>query len=217
MAIEAHSAVTSSNGCHSGERRLRHSEVVDVGSHELDELAVVNRELQDTNERLVAALEELQGLNLALQSVNDALHGTNTDLRSEVESLRGNVVDLSRMLNAVGVGTVLVDGRLALRNYNALALRFMTLTKSDIGRSLCQVRHDFWPTPLVALCRQALASGERVECQLTSSEGETVTFMAREVPLDGAEPGLLLTFSLCREPTLLGEPALCREPREVVP
>jgi len=157
-----------------------------------------NRELQETNDKLIAALEELQSLNMALQSVNDALHGTNVELRGEVETLRTQALDMERMVSAVDVGTVLVDNRLALRNFNAMALRFMSLSKADIGKPISHIRHDFGLAPLVDLCRQALLTGDPIERVLTSSCGESILFIAREVSLDSRDPGLILTFGAVR-------------------
>jgi two-component system CheB/CheR fusion protein len=161
----------------------------------MEDLERSNRELQENNDRLVAALEELQSLNLALQSVNDALHGTNLDLRSSMDTLKSSALDLERMLNAVDVGVVLVDSHLGLRGFNAPALRFMSLAKPDIGKPIRHLRHDLGALRLPDLCRQALLTGEAVERVLTSSSGESVWFVAREVALGSPDPGLMLTFS----------------------
>ena len=159
------------------------------------ELEASNQELQKTNDRLLGALEELQSLNLALQSVNDALHGNNGDLRSAMDTLRATGLDLERMLNGVDVGAVLVDPHLSLRAFNATALRFMSLAKQDVGKSIRHLRHDLGGLQLSDLCRQALLSGEAVERVLTASSGETVRFVVREIALDSRDSGLILTFS----------------------
>jgi two-component system CheB/CheR fusion protein len=153
-----------------------------------------NRELLESNEKLIAALEELQSLNMALQSVNDALHRTNVELRGEVETVRTQALDMERMLSAVDVGTILVDNRLTLRNFNAMALRFMSLSRADIGKPIGHIRHDFGLAPLVELCRQALLTGDPVDRVVTSSCGESILFIAREVSLESRDPGLILTF-----------------------
>ena len=156
------------------------------------------RELSETNEKLVVAMEELQSLNIALQSVNDALHGMNVELRGKLECLRLTTSEVELMLNCIDVGAVLLNGRLEVRNFNATAARFMALGSDDIGKSLSRVRHDLGNVPIIELCRQALLTGDPLERVLTASSGESIAFHAREVGIDSSDPGLMLTFTELR-------------------
>jgi nitrogen fixation/metabolism regulation signal transduction histidine kinase len=165
---------------------------------DMHELETSNTELSDANERLLAAMEELQSLNVALQSVNDALHGMNIELRGKLDSLRHNTLDVELMLNGVDVGAVLLNARLEVRNFNATAARFMALGTEDIGKSLGRLRHDLGSVPIVELCRQALLTGDPIERIFTASSGESIGFRAREVGLESADPGLMLTFTELR-------------------
>lgn len=169
------------------------------------ELQADNDELRETNRQLIAAMEEIQTLNVTLQSVNEALHATNVELRGGLDHARARVSDLERMLNGIGVATVLLNDSLEVRDYNATASRFFTLTKQDLGRPLARIRHDLADVVVVELCREALASGEAMERIGTTAGGALVSVRVRELEVGAASPGLMLTVA---EITDLGlEPA----------
>jgi PAS domain-containing protein len=159
------------------------------------ELQADNDELRETNRQLIAAMEEIQTLNVTLQSVNEALHTTNVELRSALDHARARVSDLEHMLNGIGVASILLNDALEVRDYNATASRFFTLTKQDIGRPLSRIRHDLAEFALVELCREALESGESLERIGTTPGGALVSVRARELELCAAAPGLMLTVS----------------------
>ena len=159
------------------------------------ELQADNDELRETNHQLIAAMEEIQSLNVTLQSVNEALHATNVELRSSLDQTRARVFDLEHMLNGIGVATLLLDESLELRDYNTTASRFFTLTKQDIGRPLSRLRHDLADVAVVEVCREALESGDAIERIGSTAGGALVSVRAKELEVDGAAPGLMLTVS----------------------
>lgn len=159
------------------------------------ELQADNDELRETNRQLIAAMEEIQTLNVTLQSVNEALHTTNVELRGALDQARARASDLEHMLNGIGVASVLLNDALEVRDYNATASRFFTLTKQDIGRPLSRIRHDLSEISLVELCREALDSGDALERIGTAAGGALVSVRVREIELGAAPPGLILTIS----------------------
>jgi two-component system CheB/CheR fusion protein len=159
------------------------------------ELQADNDELRETNRQLIAAMEEIQTLNVTLQSVNEDLHATNVELRSTLDHARTRVSDLEHMMNGIGVATVLLNDSLEVRDYNATASRFFTVTKQDLGRPLARIRHDLADLLVVELCREALATGEALERIGTTTSGALVSVRARELEVGGASPGLMLTVT----------------------
>ena len=159
------------------------------------ELQADNDELRETNRQLIAAMEEIQSLNVTLQSVNEALHATNVELRSALDHARTRVSDLEHMLNGIGVATLLLNDALEVRDYNATASRFFTLTKQDIGRPLSRIRHDLADLVVVELCREALESGEALERIGTTAGGVLVSVRVRELEVAAPSPGLMLTVA----------------------
>lgn len=159
------------------------------------ELQADNDELRETNRQLIAAMEEIQTLNVTLQSVNEALHATNVELRSALDHARTRAADLEHMLNGIGVATVLLNDALEVRDYNATASRFFTLTRQDLGRPLARIRHDLADLVVVELCREALANGEAIERIGTTSGGSLVSVRVRELEVGATSPGLVLTVA----------------------
>jgi two-component system, chemotaxis family, CheB/CheR fusion protein len=159
------------------------------------ELLADNDELRETNQQLIAAMEEIQSLNVTLQSVNEALHSTNVELRAGLEQARVRSLDLERMLNGVDVAAVLLNEALEVRDYNATASRFFTLSRQDIGRSISRVRHDLVETSVSELCREALDHGEPVERITSSASGILVTLRIREVDVGGPQTSVMITIT----------------------
>jgi hypothetical protein len=159
------------------------------------ELQADNDELRETNRQLCAAMEEMQSLNVTLQSVNEALHTTNIELRTDLDIARARVTDLEHMLNRIGMAAVLLNEALEVRDYNAVASRFFTLERQDIGRSIYRLRHDFPEVSLGELCREALDTGEPRERITTTGAGALVSLRVREVDLGAPVSGVMLTVA----------------------
>jgi two-component system, chemotaxis family, CheB/CheR fusion protein len=179
----------------SAPRAVPSSDVSESSQFLARELLADNDELRETNRQLIAAMEEIQNLNVTLQSVNEALHGTNVELRAELERARARSLDLQHMLDAVEVAAVLLNEALEVRDYNATASRFFTLSRQDIGRAISRVRHDLMETSVSELCREVLDHGEPLERITTSAGGTLVTLRAREVDVGGARTGVMITIS----------------------
>jgi nitrogen fixation/metabolism regulation signal transduction histidine kinase len=171
------------------------SDVSETSQFLARELLADNDELRETNRQLIAAMEEIQSLNVTLQSVNEALHSTNVELRAGLEQARARNLDLEHMLNAVDVAAVLLNDALEVRDYNATASRFFTLSRHDIGRSISRVRHDLMEMSLAELCREALDHGEPLERIVTSVNGILLTLRIREVQVGGQQASVMITIS----------------------
>lgn len=171
------------------------TETSEISRELVRELQADNDELRETNRQLCAAMEEMHSLNVTLQSVNEALHTTNIELRTDLDVARARVVDVEHMLNGIGVAAVLLNEALEVRDYNAVASRFFTLEKQDIGRSIYRVRHDFLDESLGDLCREALDTGEPREHIATTQGGDLVALRAREVDLGAPASGVMLTVA----------------------
>ena len=96
----------------------------------------INEELQSTNEELETSKEELQSLNEELSTVN-------LQLASKVEELEVKHADLENLVSATDIATVCLDTDLKIRWFTPAAGQVIRIQKSDIGRPLRDLQHDF--------------------------------------------------------------------------
>jgi two-component system CheB/CheR fusion protein len=155
-----------------------------------------NEELQATNEELVAANEELQSTNEELQSVNEELHTVNTEHQQRILELSELSDDLSNLLRLVQIGTIFLDGRLAVRRYNGGATRVVPLQPHDVGRRITDLRWEV-PYPQLADDTAAVLGGQGpIDRELVSPNGELWHVSVQPYRSDDSVAGLVITTLL---------------------
>jgi two-component system CheB/CheR fusion protein len=141
----------------------------------IEGLECANEQLQSTVEQLHGSNEELQATNEALCTARDELQATNDELSDSIDALEVRTAellhshdDVVNVLDAVGVGVVLValDGK--IRRLNDEARRLLELSPSAIGLPLARLAKPLGPHRLEAIVR---------------------TVVDRLVPFDGEVPG----------------------------
>jgi two-component system, chemotaxis family, CheB/CheR fusion protein len=102
----------------------------------VEELETSNEELQAANEELLASNEELQASNEELQSVNEELHTVNAEYQQKFLQHEQISNDLDHLLSATDIGTLFLDGDLAIRKFTPSIANFLPLLDRDLGRPI---------------------------------------------------------------------------------
>jgi two-component system CheB/CheR fusion protein len=146
----------------------------------VEELETANEELQATNEELMAANEELQSTNEELQSVNEELYTVNAEFQEKVDILNSLNADLENVSKAAAIPTLFVDAGLHLLRFTPESSQLFKLRAADRGRSLEDFAHVLDYPDLFTELRRTLASGQAVEREVRSRDGQW--WMARLQP-----------------------------------
>jgi len=133
---------------------------------------VSNEELQSTNEELQATNEELQATNEELSTVNHELGNRNLELTRLSD-------DLSNVLTSAYLSMILVgpDGR--IRRMTQATERALSLTASDIGRPIGQLRLGVEFPDLEAMVREAIETPAPVEREVQAGDGRSYSVRVR--------------------------------------
>ncbi|WP_162276006.1 CheR family methyltransferase [Roseimaritima ulvae] len=138
-----------------------------------EEVMSINEELQSTNEELETSKEELQSLNEELSTVN-------LQLASKVEELEVKHADLENLVSATDIATVCLDTDFKIRWFTPAARQFIRIQKSDIGRPLEDLQHDFDANELKEeykkVMRRLIPLDNEVDCT------DSRSFIRRTVP-----------------------------------
>ena len=98
-----------------------------------EEISSANEELQSTNEELSTAREEIQSANEELSVLNKELHTTNVELRTLAS-------DLTNLFAAVDTPVIVVNRNLNLGRFTPAAKRYFSLSDSDAGTPLSDLK-----------------------------------------------------------------------------
>ena len=157
----------------------------------IEELETSNEELQATNEELVASAEELQASNEELETTNEELQATNEELGTLNQELqvRGHELglaneDLINIQEALSQAIVIVDPRLRVTRYSALAVRLFGLVEADIGRPLTTVPTSVRIPALGETLTEVIETGQRRTIEVA---GDIASHLLHIVPYRGVE------------------------------
>lgn len=114
-----------------------------------EEILSANEELQSTTEELETSKEELQSANEELTTLNDELRHKNTDLHDLSN-------DLSNLLNSTRIPLVMLDSRSRIRRVTPNADQLLKISRSDIGRSISDIRLNIRVSDLEAMIAKVL-------------------------------------------------------------
>ena len=163
----------------------------------IEELQATNQELQATNEELLASNQELQSTNEELHSVNEELYTVNAEFDLKNKELKQLNQDHENLLASTEDGTVYLDQDLRIRKFNPAIGKFFKLLPQDIGRPIDHIAYHLTRQGrLLKDIRQVLASGEPLETEIATPEGQWL--LKRILPFRteaGAIHGVVLIFT----------------------
>ncbi len=99
-----------------------------------EELKSANEELQSVNEELQSSNEELVTSQEELQSTNEELFTVNNELQISVAELSRSNNDMNNLLAGTGVGTIFVDHQLNIVRFTPQVTALINLIPGDVGR-----------------------------------------------------------------------------------
>jgi two-component system, chemotaxis family, CheB/CheR fusion protein len=112
----------------------------------IEELETTNEELRSSNEEMLSINEELQSANEELetsreetQSINEELQTVNSELHRKVEELDRANNDLRDVFKSTQVATIFLDRRLIIRSFTPTASEIFRLISGDSGRPLTDI------------------------------------------------------------------------------
>ncbi|WP_394846583.1 response regulator [Pendulispora brunnea] len=160
----------------------------------IEELETSNEELQAANEELLASNEELQSTNEELQSVNEELYTVNAEYQRKIAELTELTNDMDNLLASTDVGAIFLDRDLKVRKFTPQIAEKFHLLPQDAGRSIETFKHTIDHPELIADLKRVLATGERIERDLTTHHDNA--FFLRILPYraKGAVDGVVLTL-----------------------
>jgi two-component system CheB/CheR fusion protein len=167
----------------------------------IEELETANEEFRSSNEELLSVNEELQSANEELetskeelQSVNEELQTVNSELRSKIDELDRANSDLTNVFQSTKIATVFLDRDLVIRSFTPEVTKLFSLIPSDRGRPLTDItsRIDY---PDLENDIRAVFAGEGIERPVNLANGQG-HYLARILPYraENLIDGVLLTF-----------------------
>jgi two-component system CheB/CheR fusion protein len=160
----------------------------------VEELETANEELQASNEELQASNEELQSTNEELQSVNEELYTVNIEYQRKIGELTELANDMDNLLSSTDVGSIFLDGELAIRKFTPQIAGSFSLLPHDVGRSIENLSHKLDYPRLMSDLRHVLESGERVEKELPGAGGKALFLRILPYRAKGLIDGVVLTL-----------------------
>ena len=167
----------------------------------IEELETANEEFRSSNEELLSVNEELQSANEELetskeelQSVNEELQTVNGELRSKIDELDRANSDLTNLFQSTQIATVFLDRGLVIRNFTPAVTKLFSLIPGDRGRPLTDIasRIDY---PELESDIKTVFAGEVIERPVRLASGQS-HYLARILPYrtENEIDGVLLTF-----------------------
>ncbi len=169
----------------------------------IEELETANEEFRSSNEELLSVNEELQSTNEELetskeelQSVNEELHTVNTELNNKIEELDRANTDLQNLFQSSQIATIFLDRDLVIRSFTPAVTKIFNLIPTDRGRPLTDIVNRLDHQDLEPDMRAVFASGETIE-RSVSLAGDSTYYLARILPYRGNDnmiDGVVVTF-----------------------
>jgi two-component system CheB/CheR fusion protein len=137
----------------------------------LEELKSSNEELVSVNEELQSTNEELEASKEELQSLNEELHTVNMELSGKVEALDRANSDLHNLFESTQVATVFLDKNLLIRSFTPAVSQIVNILPTDKGRPITDLSSPLFVPSLAADISSVLASGEAIEYRVDRENG----------------------------------------------
>jgi two-component system CheB/CheR fusion protein len=161
-----------------------------------EELKSTNEELQSTNEELQSTNEELETSKEELQSVNEEIVTVNAELQAKIEQLTDIQNDMKNLLDSTSIGTIFLDGTLAVKRFTRDAARVFRLVTTDTGRPLADIKSTIIAGDIVSDAQDVLDTMVPREKEVQTSEN--LWYLARFTPyrtFENVIDGVVITFT----------------------
>ncbi|MBI5163231.1 MAG: PAS domain-containing protein [Magnetospirillum sp.] len=161
-----------------------------------EELKAANEELLSVNEELQSSNEELETSKEELQSVNEELNTVNNELAAKVDELDRANSDLRNVFDSTRIATVFLDRQFLIRNFTPAMTEVFKLIPSDRGRPLSDIVSLIDCDGFEDDVRQVLADAATVERNVGRRDG-SARYLMRVVPYlstGGRAEGVIVTF-----------------------
>jgi two-component system CheB/CheR fusion protein len=161
----------------------------------LEELKAANEELVSMNEELQSTNEELETSKEEIQSVNEELQTVNQELGAKVGQLDRANAGLTNLFASTRIGIVFLDRQLAIRSFTPTATEVFSLIPGDHGRPLADIATRLDHPRLHHDIVAAVSLGQEAEARVATQDGGA-HYLLRILPYrnDGRVEGAILTF-----------------------
>jgi two-component system, chemotaxis family, CheB/CheR fusion protein len=166
-----------------------------------EEILSSNEELQSTNEELETSQEELQATNEELHTINEELNSRNVEL-SQIDN------DLQNLLGSINISILMLDGKLKIRRFTALAQEVFNLIPTDLGRPFSDIQPNLALPDLVQSIQVTIDTLVIQEQEVQDRTGHWYSLRIRpyrtlDNRIDGVVIGLIDINTLKRSAVLL--------------
>jgi two-component system CheB/CheR fusion protein len=162
----------------------------------LEELKSSNEELVSVNEELQSTNEELEASKEELQSLNEELQTVNAELNTKIEALDRANNDLQNLFESSEIATVFLDKDLVIRSFTPAVSQVFNILPGDRGRPLTDLSSRL-PLPRLAdEIRSVFDTGKVVEHRIEADGGER-QYLVRLLPyrdFERSTRGVIATF-----------------------
>jgi two-component system, chemotaxis family, CheB/CheR fusion protein len=185
-------------------RQLEHElhETKEQLSSTIEELEQANEALKAANEEAISVNEELQSGNeeleaskKELQSLNEELTVVNSRLEEKVRELEAANTDFDNLLSSAKLAVVFLDVKFRIRNFTPQAADLFRVIRSDIGRPIGDLTHNFTSADLMSDAQHVLKTLGTVEREVQTQDGRW--FLREMLPYrtrDNRIEGVVVTF-----------------------
>ncbi|MGV0818217.1 CheR family methyltransferase [Martelella sp. AMO21009] len=179
------------------ETRERMHSTIEEYETALEELKSSYEELMSVNEEAQSTNEELEASKEEMQSLNEELGTINAELNSKIEELGRVHNDLKHLFASTEIATIFLDRSLVVRNFTPAASAHFNLRSHDIGRPLTELSNTLDYPDLADDLATVLNTDTGLEKHIRQ-EGGARTYLARILPYrtaDGKTDGAVFTLT----------------------
>ncbi|HEV7998637.1 MAG TPA: response regulator [Planctomycetaceae bacterium] len=146
-------------------------------------------------EQLHSGNDELEASKKELQSLNEELTVVNARLEEKVRELEAANTDFDNLLSSTKLAVIFLDTNFRIRNFTPQATDLFRVIRSDVGRPIADLVHNFTSTDLLADAQQVLKTLGTLEREVETQEGRW--FVRQMLPYrtrDNRIEGVVVTF-----------------------
>ncbi|MCK1383765.1 CheR family methyltransferase [Bradyrhizobium sp. 21] len=152
------------------ETRDRLQSMIEEYETALEELKSSNEELVSVNEEMQSTNEELEASKEELQSVNEELHTVNAELSGKVDALDRANNDLQNLFESTDVATVFLDKSLVIRSFTPAVTKVFNILPTDRGRPITDLSSRLNLVDFADDLRRVFAGAAPLERRVSADE-----------------------------------------------
>lgn len=160
-----------------------------------EELKVSHEEMLSMNEELQSSNEELETSKEELQSLNEELTTVNSQLQNKVEELATANDDMANLLESADIAALFLDVKFCIKRFTPAMRELFQLIKSDVGRPISDISHQFVALDLVKEATLTLKNRLMNEIEVKTADDKS--YILRISPFrtnEGEVVGVVVTF-----------------------